>query len=64
MELEQILKHIEWLDDERRKDKDILAQQEDRVAAMKEPGCRSSTDQKPKRRDRAFVCSDQPHGQL
>src|SRR3989304_3044104 len=34
MELEQILKHIEWLDDERRKDKDILAQQEDRVAAM------------------------------
>ena len=34
MELEQILKHIEWLDDERRKDKDILAQQEDRIAAM------------------------------
>lgn len=34
MELEQILKHVEWLDDERRKDKDIIAKQEDRLIAM------------------------------
>lgn len=34
MELDQILKHLEWLDDERRKDKDVVAKQEDRIAAM------------------------------
>jgi chromosome segregation ATPase len=34
MELDQILKHLEWLDDERRKDKDIIAKQEDRIAAV------------------------------
>jgi chromosome segregation ATPase len=34
MELEQILKHLEWLDDERRKDKDVIAKQEDRIAAL------------------------------
>lgn len=34
MELEQILKHVEWLDDERRKDKDTIAKQEDRLIAM------------------------------
>lgn len=34
MDLEQILKHVEWLDDERRKDKDIIAKQEERLIAM------------------------------
>jgi chromosome segregation ATPase len=34
MELEQILKHLEWLDDERRKDKDLIAKQDDRIAAL------------------------------
>lgn len=34
MELEQILKHVEWLDDERRKDKDTIAKQEDRLISM------------------------------
>jgi chromosome segregation ATPase len=34
MELDQILKHVEWLDDERRKDKDVIARQEDRLAAL------------------------------
>lgn len=34
MELEQILKHVEWLDDERRKDKDIIAKQEDRLISF------------------------------
>jgi chromosome segregation ATPase len=34
MELEQILKQIEWLDDERRKDKDVIAKQEDRIASL------------------------------
>jgi chromosome segregation ATPase len=34
MEVEQILKHLEWLDDERRKDKDVIAKQEDRISAM------------------------------
>jgi chromosome segregation ATPase len=34
MEVDQILKHLEWLDDERRKDRDVLAKQEDRIAAL------------------------------
>ena len=34
MELDQILKHLEWLDDERRKDKDVLAQQEERILSL------------------------------
>jgi hypothetical protein len=34
MEQDQILKHLEWLDDERRKDKDIIAKQEDRILAL------------------------------
>jgi len=34
MELDQILKQLDWLDDERRKDKDIIAKQEDRVLSM------------------------------
>lgn len=34
MEAEQILKQLEWLDGERRKDKDIIARQEDRITAL------------------------------
>lgn len=34
MELDQIMKQLEWLDSERRKDKDILAKQEERIIAM------------------------------
>jgi len=34
MELDQILKQLEWLDGERRKDKDILAKQEERIIAL------------------------------
>jgi chromosome segregation ATPase len=34
MELNQILKHVEWLDDERRKDKDTIAKQEDRLISL------------------------------
>lgn len=34
MELNQILKHVEWLDDERRKDKDTIAKQEDRLITL------------------------------
>ena len=34
MELDQILKHVEWLDDERRKDKDTIAKQEDRIITL------------------------------
>ncbi|HLE15575.1 MAG TPA: hypothetical protein VI776_12570 [Anaerolineales bacterium] len=34
MELDQILKHLEWLDDERRKDKDVLAKQEERILSL------------------------------
>lgn len=34
MELEQLIKHIEWLDDERRKDKDAIAKQEDRISSL------------------------------
>ncbi len=34
MELDQILKQLDWLDDERRKDKDVIAKQEDRILSM------------------------------
>lgn len=34
MESEQILKQLEWLDGERRKDKDIIARQENRITAL------------------------------
>lgn len=34
MDSDQILKHLEWLDDERRKDKDIVSKQEDRIASL------------------------------
>lgn len=34
MELDQILKQLEWLDGERRKDKDIIAKQEERLTAL------------------------------
>jgi vacuolar-type H+-ATPase subunit I/STV1 len=34
MEIDQILKHLEWLDDERRKDKDVLAKQEERILSL------------------------------
>lgn len=34
MEQDQILKQLEWLDEERRKDKDTLAKQEERIISM------------------------------
>lgn len=34
MELEQLLKHVAWLDDERRKDKDVIARQEERLTSL------------------------------
>jgi len=34
MEFDQVLKQLEWLNDERRKDKDIIAKQEERITAM------------------------------
>jgi chromosome segregation ATPase len=34
MEFDQILKQLEWLNEERRKDKDIISKQEDRITAM------------------------------
>lgn len=34
MESNQVLKQLEWLNDERRKDKDILAKQEDRITTL------------------------------
>lgn len=34
MEMEQILKHVDWLDDERRKDKSTLSRLEDRMTAL------------------------------
>ena len=34
MEFDQVLKQLEWLNDERRKDKDIIAKQEERLTAM------------------------------
>jgi len=33
MEFDQVLKQLEWLNDERRKDKDIIAKQEERITA-------------------------------
>ncbi len=34
MEFDQVLKQLEWLNDERRKDKDIISKQEERITAM------------------------------
>lgn len=34
MELDQVLKQMDWLDEERRKDKDMIAKQEDRIISM------------------------------
>lgn len=34
MESDQVLKQLEWLNNERRKDKDIIAKQEERITAM------------------------------
>lgn len=34
MDFDQILKQLEWLNEERRKDKDIISKQEDRITAM------------------------------
>ncbi len=34
MEFDQVLKQLEWLNDERRKDKDIISKQEERLIAM------------------------------
>jgi len=34
MEFDQILKRLDWLDEERRKDKDIIARQEKRIASL------------------------------
>lgn len=34
MEMEQILKHVDWLDDERRKDKSTLSRLEERMTAL------------------------------
>ena len=34
MEFDQVLKQLEWLDDERRKDKDIISKQEDQIVAV------------------------------
>jgi len=34
MEFDQVLKQLEWLDGERRKDKDIISKQEDRITAL------------------------------
>jgi chromosome segregation ATPase len=34
MEVEQILKHVDWLDDERRKDKNLVAALQDRMGAL------------------------------
>jgi chromosome segregation ATPase len=34
MEFEQVLKQLEWLNDERRKDKDIIAKQEESITVM------------------------------
>ncbi|MCJ7661688.1 MAG: hypothetical protein MUO67_21280, partial [Anaerolineales bacterium] len=34
MEIDQILKQLDWLDEERRKDKDMIAKQEDRIISM------------------------------
>jgi chromosome segregation ATPase len=34
MEFDQVLKQLEWINDERRKDKDIISKQEERITAM------------------------------
>jgi chromosome segregation ATPase len=34
MDFDQVLKQLEWLNEERRKDKDIISKQEDRIIAM------------------------------
>lgn len=34
MEFDQVLKQLEWLNDERRKDKDIISKQEERLTTM------------------------------
>ena len=34
MDIDQILKQMDWLDEERRKDKDMIAKQEDRIISM------------------------------
>lgn len=34
MDFDQVLKQLEWLNEERRKDKDIISKQEDRITAM------------------------------
>ncbi len=34
MEMDQILKRVQWMDDERRKDKDIIAMMENRILAL------------------------------
>ena len=34
MDYDQVLKQLEWLNEERRKDKDIISKQEDRITAM------------------------------
>jgi chromosome segregation ATPase len=34
MEIEQLIKRLDWLDEERRKDKDIIARQEKRISSM------------------------------
>jgi len=34
MEIDQILKQLDWLDEERRKDKDMIAKQEDRILSI------------------------------
>ena len=44
MEFDQVLKQLEWLNDERRKDKDIIAKQEERIITM-EGGISASSQQ-------------------
>ena len=44
MEFDQVLKQLEWLNDERRKDKDIIAKQEERITTM-EGGISASNQQ-------------------
>jgi hypothetical protein len=34
MELDQILKRVQWMDDERRKDKDTITKLENRILAL------------------------------
>ncbi len=44
MEIEQVLKRVEWLDDERRKDKDTIAAYEDRLVIL-EGGVKGANEQ-------------------